>query len=34
MNYFSEKAAGKKQVCCFKVFPDLKVTVQKERAGN
>lgn len=31
MNYFSEKVAGKKKkkVCCFKVFPDLKVTVRK-----
>lgn len=29
MNYFSEKVAGKK-VCCFKVFPDLQLTVQKE----
>lgn len=28
MNYFPEKVAGKK-MCCFKVFPDLKVTVQK-----
>lgn len=31
MRNFSKQRAGKEKDCCFKVFPDLKVTVQKKK---